>query len=132
MREIKFRAWDETTKYMVSDIQIQTLEFGGGGRLHYTSEEAYTVFTDKYVLLQFIGLKDKNGKEIYEGDIIKLRASGIGKIVWHRAGLYWKCKPYKEGEFMSGPQETSEDILNNGEVIGNIYENSELLKGDKH
>jgi len=116
MREIQFRVWDSYNKKMIPTE--------GGFSLG--SADSEMVGGPDYPVMQYTGLKDKNGKEIYEGDIIKLYPSdksGI-QILWdeHIAG------------FGFGNQ-TMADHLNfrkltaiNYEVIGNIYENPELLE----
>lgn len=66
---------------------------------------------DDDVLMQFTGLLDKNGKEIYEGDILR----GLGKVYFH------------QGKFCVEYGEEWGWISKNAEIIGNIYENPELL-----
>lgn len=79
-----------------------------------------------FIPLQYTGLKDKSGKEIYEGDIVREDLENTGrdnerryKIVWSGMGLTFENW---EGEYI-----TSDDF-EQSEVIGNIYENPELLK----
>ncbi len=64
MREIKFRAWDENLKRM---FQVHTL----GTKFSDTDNLRFGTSTRDFNLMQYTGLKDKNGKEIYEGDILK-------------------------------------------------------------
>ncbi len=75
------------------------------------------------VLMQYTGLKDKNGKEIYEGDLVKVEGAGGEplQIVWNTTQLCGFA--YQAGAFYHGFIEPDDSI----EVIGNIYENPELL-----
>lgn len=115
-REIKFRAWDgEHMDYALEEACVQESGINFIAR--------YMQGYQGYVFMQFTGLKDKNGREIYEGDILLTDASRLPvKVGWSRAGftLYGG---------MSGMTEihlncNTEIVL---EVIGNIYENPELL-----
>ncbi len=113
MREIKFRAWNPKTKVLHSWETIVT---------KWDNEEFTGLFLipqDKfYKLMQYTGLKDKNGKEIYEGDIIVYLVIKYKSVVeWEHGGFGFIGA---DGE----PMYTEEDF----EVIGNIYENPELLK----
>ena len=121
MREIKFRAWDKKEKTMDEPFGLYAVGYLNG-------ENGYDA--KHYILLQYTGLKDKNNVEIYEGDIIK--------------GLWDAKLDYSEQictvEFLNGAfVETyfnrpvgdftgSYHRGNTIEVIGNIYENPELLK----
>jgi uncharacterized phage protein (TIGR01671 family) len=71
-------------------------------------------------LMQYTGLKDKNGKEIYEGDLLS-NSEFIGQIVWDIGGFDWVKS--NGVEYFIGNLKTT-DI----EVVGNIYENPDLLK----
>lgn len=115
MREIKFRAWDKTNKKMLYPDEQNAKEWrksvilpDRGGSL----SNGVLWESDRYPLMQFTGLKDKNGKEIYEGDIVN--EIGMNKK------LEVKFTP-KEGWYPFSSHD-------NWEVIGNIYENPELLE----
>ena len=86
-----------------------------------------------FILMQSTGLKDKNGKEIYEGDIVVAMSQGVKALgkVKRRIDGYWLMYPaWQHGEFWHIVEnvDTGETAV---EVIGNIYENPELLKGGK-
>lgn len=119
MREIKFRAWDKLSKEM---FNVESINFQE--RKVYRDIVSYRKFND-IELMQYTGLKDKNEKEIYEGDIVKLRANhGIGVVKYYDEWgafvvEYIKPRPLA----VLGMNYYKEDI----EIIGNIYENPELL-----
>jgi YopX protein len=121
MREIKFRAWNSIDKEMIygvwlsSDGSVIDFEYGN---------VVGTYPKDKVIPLQYTGLKDRNGTEIYEGDVVL--NGGFYKFVvsWNekKAGFEPFCDWTFIGEYSS--IETTNEI----EVIGNIYENPELLE----
>ena len=100
MREIKFRAYQKNTKKW----HIWSSEDGDDGFW-----DIFGVFDKHFKVLQYTGLKDKNGVEIYEGDIIEYGKTGRHVIKFNYAAL-------------------ASLQLSKVEVIGNIYENKELLK----
>lgn len=129
-REIKFRAWDtENEIYLEPDeaflIADKGLPARFSQRFGYTSDE-------ELVIEQFTGLLDRNGREIYEGDILG-NEWGNGYISWCD-----KCKQFQYyifGECMacSGDVQWYELAADDGklEVIGNIHENPALLGGEE-
>lgn len=115
MREIKFRAWNTTTKEWESDFSIE-----------FEDDEVYTDPLP-LKLQQYAGLKDKNGKEIYEGDIMALETKGgknLKVIVWNDTDA---CFGWTDGNDDSWPDGFT-GFYDEYEVIGNIYENPELLR----
>lgn len=80
---------------------------------------------DKDTVGQYIGVPDKNGKEIYDGDIVKHDVSDtIGVVKWyHEDYIGWCVYDIRIGE-----QQFTDEMWNECEVIGNTYENADLLK----
>jgi len=108
MRQIKFRAWDFENKQMRTELRA--------------SEIGMLVEGGYKGLMQFTGLLDKNGKEIYEGDIVENNGCNW-QVTWKEGGVFIEILDAgKNGKWwISGENEYSE-------IIGNIYENPELLK----
>lgn len=128
MRKIKFRAWHKEKKIMGEVLGIDILH----KEIFFSNEDVdcYEHVDFKNIeLMQYTELKDKNNKEIYEGDIVKLRANhGIGVVKYYDEWgafivEYIKPRPLA----VLGMNYYKEDI----EILGNIYENPELL-GDKN
>lgn len=124
MREIKFRAWHPDTKEV---MPVDCIDWDETGYLtevnagYCWAEKFDPVKFQKLVLMQYTGLKDKNGKEIYEGDIIKFLLAGIGE-----RNLVVSYNILQGFYPMQGTNGWATD--GKGEVIGNIYENPDLLK----
>jgi len=127
VREIKFRAWDKLFKEMFDVAMV-------------SREAVFHAIPPKSVmpsgiplaqveLMQFTGLLDKQGKEIYEGDIVRATANGNRKyeIVWLGGGLgHWWIADIQRDNLIPNKIPIN---LNAIEVIGNIYENPELSEG---
>lgn len=130
MREIKFRAFHKEQKVMCEVISIGWIGDGSMGNiLCHNIGHQHPSF---YELMQFTGLHDKNGKEIWEGDIIKDRgmiSSGdASKVVWSTPDASW-CLDGNDGFMTLGKHRGPvEGVIPQYEVLGNIYENTELLK----
>src|SRR5690606_17408949 len=116
-REIKFRAWDEIQKYMAyqGTPDLETIQ----SFMHH--------FGDKK-LLQFTGAKDHQGKEIYENDVVKINEVQRRYIVKFHNGCFklFHTDP-KLNDMLWGTIERVSELLWSLEVVGNIYENPELL-----
>lgn len=125
-REIKFRAWHKDLKKMFKIGQI-TLE---KGIWNFEPNDRDFIgmsipYQPSFVLMQYTGLHDKNGKEIYEGDILKGTFYGFPMPEYDYVfQIYWD---EKEKGFMASYFEPSEC-----KVIGNIYDNPELLVGENN
>lgn len=127
MRDIKFRAWHKNIKEMFTVGQI-TLE---KGIWDYQPENRKNIgvcmpYQPSFILMQYTGLKDKNGKEIYEGDILRFSDVDTAIVEWNKEYASFIVKPiqdyYFDSEILGNAIENNKE-----EVIGNIYDNPELL-----
>ena len=134
MRELKFRAWDTKTKKWLDDVMIdlkgvpESYSDNDGGK-EGLWEHALGNWKDT-IISQYTGLKDKNGKEIYEGDYVKIPAepwqdtSEIIRVYWSKSELGWLAESSESDDTLTA------FATEKGEIIGNIYENPDLI-GDK-
>ncbi len=122
MREIKFRAWVEYRKTMFDVIMIDW--FTESIKVNADEDEEDESFRSS-ILMQYVGLKDKNGKKICEGDIV------CNHVYDGLLGVKPNKIEYGEGYIKGLFQENHDGIslydLKDIEIIGNIYENPELL-----
>jgi uncharacterized phage protein (TIGR01671 family) len=129
MREIKFRVWDKEIKVMRRVTGFHGLPSDGCGscRIYFEDGSFLKDYEEFVELMQYTGLKDKNGKEIYEGDIISFTDSGIDKNGLARSSIkYVKGIKWEDDGFYIGLM-TIQPL----EIIGTIYENPELLENEK-
>lgn len=124
----KFRAWDKDSKVMRSwkDLILEKDSGDDFWLIGYKENACITSFDHEQILMQSTGLKDKNGVEVFQGDIVKCTSGCPHEVVWLKeyAGMYvggmpaWYLSGLNEGYAWIGKEE----------VMGNIFENPELLE----
>ena len=125
-RELKFKVWDNVLSYYSSEYFI----YCSNGSITCVGNGIVDPNRKRFIPQQYTGCKDKNGTPIYEGDILAADHDGgegeanIG-VVYFAAGTYMIDG---DGPFYDHVFSHSPDILDNHTVIGNKFENSELLK----
>lgn len=130
-REIKFRAWDKAKVSVYrSDIDSRRMSYYGKDFIVDDNNNTLCFITpygentpfgdnnsmDRYELMQYTGLKDKNGKEIYEGDIVNMQYGQDFEVIYYKNGFYLNDGIYSRFD--------GDECC----VIGNIYQNPELIK----
>jgi len=125
-RDIKFRAWEPLNEKMIYFDGFIPFQIGDRfieGSLNSQNQEKKYLTTmnfDAIEVMEFSGLRDKNGKEMYEGDILHIEGRDIPQL------LYFEDSAFQTDEFLLFDVK----LLRTIKVVGNIYENSELLEGD--
>lgn len=118
MRTLKFRAWDKAEKKMLFDADPFVIDVWGSNEPLLADPHK----RENCIFEQYIGLKDKNDKEIYEGDILRW-ANSTGReitapVVWNTRAWCWTAGDYMLGGLLEF------DL----EVVGNIHEDLKLLE----
>lgn len=123
LREIKFRAWDG--EQMLENSSKFAIDISDGSFYDVVGDDYYD-----FPVMQYTGLKDKNGKEIYEGDIIRtpdfMYDYDDWIMVFSEEDASFQLQSKENSEYLESP--TVYHIPDDLEVIGNIYENSDLLE----
>jgi len=125
MREIKFRAWGVSEKKMFLADSIARIHFDKGLPYAIMTWDEDIILRNDMVLQQYIGLKDKNGKEMCEGDIVEstLNEMKIGTVIFDKGRFYLNFGKISL-TFMY-------ENMHKLKIIGNLYENPGLLKEPK-
>ena len=142
MREIKFRAWDKNKKYMFEVIGISW--FANHSSIWQVSGYDILEPIDNVDIMQFTGLLDKNGREIFEGDIVDYvnEKEMIGRVcnmndpnpdrkivAWYQDECKFDFNNIDNTKQMGGFTFCESNLTKYFEVIGNLYKSPELLEG---
>lgn len=128
----KFRAWDKTT----SKLHVVNGIYCDNKKIHYIDDNRVRfVGFDNVIIMQSTGLFDKNGQEIFEGDVITNGKDVMCMKRHNTLGFYAEQKGKVEfiadGAVLEEFEEDAKEIADSLEIIGNIYENPELLEEEK-
>ena len=131
MRDIKFRAYIRDKNPRVPSeinkiVEVKSLHLGSKKAIIGYSGGNYSIKFDEIELMQYTGLKDKNGKEIYERDIVQIKPERAC-VKWNDKYGYFQLVPIGDYYFDSDVVGQALEYVE-AEVIGNIYENPELLE----
>ena len=127
-REIKFRAWDNENKYMITSKQgiftalRNSMNITVQDNGYYNNGDLLKPNKEKYTLMQYTGLKDKNGVEVYEGDKVMFdyewtKPDEIGVITWNKDTASFQIKGHIPSSSMKH--------LDRMKVIGNVWDKND-------
>jgi len=120
MREIKFRAWLTEEKKMVDVYRLDFTDKNGDPTFvmwYWVQKGTQAGLSKGFELMQFTGLYDRNGRAIYEGDILRSPANEFFEVFWSEKMNGW---------VLNGKR-IDNNILQHLDIVGNVYENPELL-----
>lgn len=146
MRKIKFRAWEKSVRGLdaggmmwQSDETFKDYVVGFDGSVYEKFKDSfagksfdnYRDVSDKFILMQYTGLKDKNGREIYEGDVVQVNKTKGDPFAGNKGVVEFNpeigCFEVRATPTAASVLYAYESILKDCKVIGNIYEDPELL-----
>jgi len=134
-REIKFRAYDkERKKIKFFDLkEIYADCYHNVGFLKNAPHQHENDGWEQFELMQFTGLKDKNGKEVFEGDVIKIKCNEdiiIGDVFYNQSRCCYMINHPAGYNGFFGLHTLTIEICDEFNIIGNIFQNPELLGGE--
>jgi uncharacterized phage protein (TIGR01671 family) len=130
----KFRAWEPDTKFMNDQVRVTSNRFGDGEVLVEATDGFGWIEVKPEYLMQSTGLKDKNGMEIFEGDLVKVSVDNGFDYLFEELSIVEPSKIHSGLVCSLKSHEAEYRIIHaeilgyEYEVVGNIYENPELLE----
>ncbi|MDU4427641.1 YopX family protein [Clostridium sp.] len=126
-RDIKFRGWDSVNEVM---LQVESINFREGYVSLNEGDNSLTDTLEMIELMQYTGLNDKDGKEIWEGDILERYGYWSIRIEYDKGCLMVRdLDEVRYNNLILNVPICNFESINDWKVIGNIYENPELLEG---
>ena len=120
MRDIKFRIFDKATNAMLDQGDNWRFYLNGGVSIESTWS------TKDCIVMQYTGLKDRNGVEIYEGDLVEVRGIRLCKVIFHKEAGCWDLNLLSCKSSLPIGAVSPASWVYHAEVVGNTHENQEL------